>query len=278
MITVNQLSYKYPHSHKHTIDNLSLSILPGRTYGLLGANGIGKSTLMYLIAGLLKPTAGTVDFNGTSVIKRIPSILSDTFIVPEEIDLPHISIENYVKHNAPFYPRFSDEKFREYLTEFRLTRDMHLGRVSMGQKKKAIIAFALACNTSLLLLDEPTNGLDIPGKSEFRRALINSTSADRIVIVSTHQVRDLDYILDAVIMLNENGLVLNALLSSIQQKFRFNFTPDRAEADKALWSQRTAGGYDTITVRNEDESETDVNLESLFEFAYSNPKIFIDFK
>lgn len=278
MITVNNLSYKYPHSTKYTIDSLSLSIMPGRTYGLLGANGIGKSTLMYIIAGLLKPTIGTVEFNGVPTIKRMPSTLADTFIVPEEIDLPPTSIDDFVKNNAPFYPRFSDEKFREYLTEFRLKRDMFLGRLSMGQKKKAVIAFALACNTSLLLLDEPTNGLDIPGKSEFRRALINSTTADRIVIISTHQVRDLDYILDAVIMLDENGLVLNTPLSAIQQKFRFSFTSDSIEAKNALWSQRTAGGYDIITVRGEDESETDVNLERLFEFAYSNPKTFIDFK
>ncbi len=274
MIIAENLTYKYPRASKPAISDLSLSMPAGRIYGLLGANGTGKSTLLYLVAGLLKPENGSLEYNGIPTYERRPSILAETFFVPEEINIPNIKIATYIKHNAPFYPNFSKEQFNQYLTEFRLNGDMHIRHMSMGQKKKVMLAFALACNTSLLLLDEPTNGLDIPGKSEFRRALINATSENRTIIISTHQVRDLDHMLDAVIMLYEKGMILNESIADIQQRFRFIFTTDISERKDALWVQPTAGGYNIISKRNENDPETEVNLENLFEFAYSNPTLF----
>ena len=215
MITIKNLDFKYPGAAKPTIKDLSLSIGSGQVYGLLGANGIGKSTLLYLIAGLLKPQHGTVEYKGVPTFERRPSTMAEIFMVPEDIDLPAIKITDYLKRNSPFYPHFSKEQFREYLKEFRLSEDMHLGRMSMGQKKKAMIAFALACNSSLLLLDEPTNGLDIPGKSEFRRALVTAATKERTIIISTHQVRDLDRCLDAIVMLDNTGLILNATTADL---------------------------------------------------------------
>lgn len=273
MLTTQNLTYSYPGQTKPTLDNLSLNFTPGAIYGLLGANGTGKSTLLYCLCGLLKPQAGTAQLNDVDTFRRKPSTLADMFIVPEEIDLPPIELNEYVKQNAPFYPNFSADDLAAYLQQFRLSTDIHLGNLSMGQRKKAFLAFALACNTSILLMDEPTNGLDIPGKSEFRRAVVSAASDTRTIIISTHQVRDLDRVLDHVMIIDNNGVVLNTSIASLQQKFLFAFTLDTGEINGALWAQPTVGGYNIIRTRREGDSDTDVNLESLFEFSFANPKI-----
>ncbi|MDE6099389.1 MAG: ABC transporter ATP-binding protein [Muribaculaceae bacterium] len=273
MLKIKNLSYSYPGNSTPVISDLQLEIQPGAIYGLLGANGTGKSTLLYLISGLLKPATGKVTFNNDETIRRLPKTLSEIFLVAEEFDLPSISLDEYVRLNAPFYPRFSIEQMHSYLEHFRLSADIHLGHLSMGQRKKAFIAFALACNTSLLLMDEPTNGLDIPGKAEFRRAIVSASSSERTIIISTHQVRDLEQVLDHVAMIDRKGLILNTSIAAIQNKLQFIFAHNPAECAGALWSSPVAGGYSIIRRRDENMDETDVNLESLFELAYSNPEI-----
>jgi len=273
MLTTQNLTYSYPGQASPTLENMSLNFAPGAIYGLLGANGTGKSTLLYCLCGLLKPKSGTARLDNVDTFRRRPATLADIFLVPEEIDLPAIKLEEYVNRNAPFYSKFSHSDLANYLEHFRLTTDIHLGNLSMGQRKKAFIAFALACNTAVILMDEPTNGLDIPGKSEFRRAIVSASSDTRTIIISTHQVRDLDRVLDHVMIIDNNGVVLNTALSSLQKRFRFLFTTDPAEINDAMWSQPAVGGYNVIRARIEGQEETDVNLESLFEFSFANPQI-----
>lgn len=164
MFRIDSLTYCYPKAVRPVISGLDMELKPGGIYGLLGSNGAGKSTLLYLMSGLLRPQFGSVEFDGVSVWSRQPSTLADIFLVPEEFSLPSVRLDEFVRVNSPFYPRFSQEEMERYLQQFKLDPQIHLGRLSMGQKKKVFIAFALACNTSLLLMDEPTNGLDIPGK------------------------------------------------------------------------------------------------------------------
>jgi len=274
MLTVQNISYTYPGASTQAIAGLSLEFAPGGIYGLLGANGTGKSTLLYCMAGLLKPDCGSAQLNGTDTFLRRPSTLSEIFLVPEEINMPPISLREFVSQNAPFYPNFSAEELDKFLEHFRLTPDIHLGRLSMGQRKKAFVAFALACNTSVILMDEPTNGLDIPGKAEFRRAVVSAMTDSRTMVISTHQVRDLDRVLDHVTMIEARGLVLNASIADLQKRFQFIFTGNPSEIEGAIWTQPVVGGYNTIRPRLDGMDETDVNLESLFEFAFANPAIF----
>ncbi len=273
MLKVSNLTYSYPGTSVPALANMTLEFAPGAIYGLLGANGTGKSTLLYCMAGLLKPSAGIAELNGVNTFLRRPSTLSEIFLVPEEIDMPPIELREFVSQNAPFYPNFSQEQLEKYLEHFRLTPDIHLGRLSMGQRKKAFVAFALACNTSVILMDEPTNGLDIPGKTEFRRAVVSAMSEGRTIIISTHQVRDLDRVLDHVVMIDRTGVVLDASLAQLQKKLQFIFSGNPADGEGALWCSPVVGGYSIIRLRPEDADETDVNLESLFEFAFANPNI-----
>ena len=208
MIEIKDVTFAY-RSHQPVLDGFSLQFARGGIYGLLGKNGTGKSTLLYLMMGLLRPQKGEVTIDGIWASQRRPEVLGEMFLVPEEYDLPPISLQKYVSAVRPFYPRFSQELLEKSLQNFEMTRDINLGQLSMGQKKKVYMSVAIASGTRYLLMDEPTNGLDILSKSQFRKAIIDSMTDDRSVIVSTHQVHDVERLLDHVCIIDRNRVLLN---------------------------------------------------------------------
>ncbi len=216
MINIQNIKFGYD-SHQAVLDDFSLDFGQGGVYGLLGKNGTGKSTLLYLMMGLLRPQKGSITIDGTSASLRTPEVLSEMFLVPEEYDLPPIPLKQYVRAIKPFYPRFSEEKLAKCLENFEMTTDINLGQLSMGQKKKVYMSVAIASNTRHLLMDEPTNGLDILSKSQFRKAVIDSMTEERTVIVSTHQVHDVERLLDHVCIIDRNQVLLNEPLVEKEQ-------------------------------------------------------------
>lgn len=271
MLKIENLDFGYNKKSK-VIENLSMTVERGTVCGLLGRNGAGKSTLLYLICGLLKPTAGQIEYDGHMPFNREVSFLQDIFIVPEEFGLPDVSLDKYIEINAPFYPKFDRTLLERCLDIFELTPDLHLGQLSMGQKKKAFISFAMACNTSLLILDEPTNGLDISAKRNFRKVIVESMTDDKCVLISTHQVYDVDKILDHVIITDRCGVLLNAPIVEISRKYRFSFTTDRERAARALISLDVPGGMNIAEPCESEYDETEVNLETLFELIQQTSK------
>lgn len=272
MLTLNDVTFSYS-AKRELIRDFSMHIQPGNVYGLLGKNGSGKSTLIYLICGLLRPSSGKIEFKGMVPIERKPEFLEDVFLVPEEFSLPKVMLKEYVAINAPFYPKFDFEKMRHYLNMFELTDDMHLGSLSMGQKKKVFLSFAMATNTSLLILDEPTNGLDITAKRNFRQAITQCIDDSKSVLISTHQINDVDKTLDHVIIMDQNGVLLNSSLVDVASHLRFDFTRDADRAANALISLEQPGGMSIIEPLTDPDMETEVNLESLYEFTLGNPQL-----
>ena len=263
MIEVKNISFKYAGQKHLVFDDFSLTLEQDNIYGLLGKNGTGKSTLLYLISGLLRPKTGTVCFDGVETRFRKPETLSEIFIVPEEFDLPAMPLQEYVKINSPFYPRFSTEVLEACLNDFELTTDVKLNALSMGQKKKVYMAFALATNTKVLLMDEPTNGLDIPSKSQFRKVVAQYMSDDRTLIISTHQVHDVESLLDHILILSPQKLLLDASVAEIQEKYTFEYrTPDQMQ--NVLYAEPSLQGNAVVAPRKADSPETQVNLELLF--------------
>ena len=263
MIDVNKVSFSYGRKKSKVLDGFSMQLEKGAVYGLLGKNGTGKSTLLYLMAGLLRPQTGKVLYKGAEVTKRYPNILQDMFLVPEEFALPNVSLKQYVKLNAPFYPNFSDELLRSCLRDFDMNEDIHLGELSMGQKKKAFMCFALATNTSLLMMDEPSNGLDIPSKSQFRKVIASGMTDDKAVIISTHQVRDIDSLLDHVLIMDGSELLLNESVASICEKLYFAEQGMNEPTDDALYVQPSVQG-NSVILPNTYGEESKMNLEVLF--------------
>lgn len=266
MLTISNLSFSYSRKSE-LIKGLDLQVKPGTVTGLLGKNGVGKTTLLYLICGLLKPQSGEIDFNGMVPFRRGTQFLSEVYMVPEEFRLPNIPLSEYVAANAPFYPAFDRDKMIRLLSIFELDADLHLGRLSMGQRKKAILAFGLACNTPLLILDEPTNGLDISSKRSFRQAISECLDSERSIIISTHQVFDIEKIIDNVVIMDRTGVLLNESIESVMGRLQFCFTTDRDRASHALISLPVPGGYNIAEPLLDSEDETEVNLETLFELT-----------
>ena len=263
MIEVENLSFSYGRRKSKVLEDFSMKLDKGSVYGLLGKNGTGKSTLLYLMAGLLRPQTGNVLYKGVDVKKRYPDTLQDMFLVPEEFALPNVSLKQYVKLNAPFYPNFSDELLNACLRDFDMNEDIHLGELSMGQKKKAFMCFALATNTSLLMMDEPTNGLDIPSKSQFRKVIASGMSDEKAVIISTHQVRDIDSLLDHVLIMDGSKLLLNESVSSICEKLYFAEQGMNEPTEGALYVQPSVQG-NSVILPNEYGEDSKMNLEVLF--------------
>lgn len=272
MVNIENITFSYSRKKRPVLENFSLNMGEGKVCGLLGKNGAGKSTLLYLIAGLLNPNSGKVLYHGIDTRQLLPQTLNDMFIVPEEFDLPKVHLMDYIKNNSVFYPKFSLDDMNRYLTTFEMDSDVNLGQLSMGQKKKVFMCFALATNVSLLLMDEPTNGLDIPGKSQFRKFIASGMNDNRCIIISTHQVRDIDRLLDHIVIINDNNVLLNADTLSITDKLRFVNTIDSELASKALFAQSSIEGH-SIILPNEDAIDSEINLETLFGLATEHPEI-----
>lgn len=270
MVAVENLSFAYRKSKHAVLHDLSLTLEQGRVYGLLGTNGAGKSTLLYLMTGLLTPKSGRVLFHDTDVRRRLPITLQDMFLVPEEFELPSVSLVSYIKLNSPFYPRFSKEDMLRYLHYFDMDMDLNFGALSMGQKKKVFMSFALATNTSLLLMDEPTNGLDISGKSQFRKFIASGMADDKTILISTHQVRDIDKVLDHVLIMDDSRILLNEPTTRICEKLLFLENDSRELVASALFASPSLQG-NALIVPNIGGEESEINIELLFNATLAVP-------
>ena len=275
MISVNNIDFKYAGQKELVFHDFSLQLSENNIYGLLGKNGTGKSTLLYLIAGLLHPSRGTVSIDGILSSARRPEVLEELFIVPEEFDMPPMSLEQYVKIYKPFYPHFSQEVLENCLKDFEMPTSMKLQSLSMGQKKKVFMSFALASGTRLLLMDEPTNGLDIPSKMQFRRVVANNMTDERTLIISTHQVHDVESLLDHILILSQSQLLLDASVGDICDRYSFEYRAPGSNSDDVLYSEPSVQGNAVLCQRQEDMNETPLNLELLFNAVTMN-KIHFD--
>ena len=306
MIDIQNITFRYPGQSAPVFSDFSLRLSENRIYGLLGKNGTGKSTLLYLIAGLLRPQSGSVNCDTVAIDRtgaaapdgpagpsrpaaapahrREAGMLRDLFVVTEEFDLPAMTLEAYVRLIAPFYPRFSREVLQGCLDDFELPLSLRLNALSMGQKKKVYMSIALAARTPLLLMDEPTNGLDIPSKSQFRRIVARNMADDQTLIISTHQVHDVEPLLDHLLILSDSALLLNASVQDLTDRYAFTLQPAGAipaavagasspvnggtaavNADNGvLYAEPTLQGNAVITRRREGDPETPLNLELLF--------------
>lgn len=266
MINVKNLTFGY-RRNSILFNQLNLQLSMGNIYGLLGKNGAGKTTLLKLITGLLYPSAGECLLFDVPAQDRLPHILADLYLIPEEFQLPAIRMNEFVKLHAPFYPKFDRELLQKYLDEFQVNSNVKLTSLSYGQKKKFLIAFGLATRTHLLILDEPTNGLDIPSKSQFRKIIASSMDEERCILISTHQVRDLASLIDNIIILESGKVIFHESTFDISNKLAFTQTKSLEHLD-VIYSEDVFGGKAVICKKNGEETEID--LELLFNGVISN--------
>ncbi|MBO7277136.1 MAG: ABC transporter ATP-binding protein [Bacteroidales bacterium] len=269
MIEIKNLCFGYKKS-KNVLENVNLNLKKGRIHGLLGKNGIGKSTLLKLIGGLVFPDSGAIKVGTFTPSERKVAFLSDLFFLPEELFELNITIDKFVKLNSVFYPNFSKSDFENYLQEFEISdTKQSLKKLSYGTKKKVLISFGLACHCKLLLFDEPTNGLDIPSKSQFRKVILRAMTDETCVIISTHQVRDLHNLIDTVLILDEKNVLLNATSEEVCNKLFFGICDTTQSTEEMLYSEDDVRGLKFVKENTENE-ESELNIELLFNAALSN--------
>jgi ABC-2 type transport system ATP-binding protein len=268
MIQIENLSFAY--KKKPVFQGLNLRFEAGHVYGLLGKNGTGKSSLLRNIAGLLHPHKGVITVNGFTPSERLPVFLEDVFMVPEEFYLPDISVPDFIKHYVPFYPRFNHKSFSNYISIFEIPSDSTLQNMSYGQKKKVLISFALATNARVLLMDEPTNGLDIVSKSQFRKILAEALDEERCFIISTHQVKDLENLIDRITIIDEGRILFDENVEEITRRLSFRFAYDQEDVASAFYSESLLRGH-VIVAPNTEEEESKLDLELLYKAIVTNP-------
>ena len=267
MINIQNLHFAY--RKKPVFTGLSLQLQPGHIYGLLGKNGTGKSTLLRNIAGLLFPDNGKIEVLGFVPGKRQPAFLQEIFIVPEEFYLPDVPLQHLVSHHAPFYPKFNAAQFEKYIKEFEIPADNTLQNMSYGQKKKVLISFGLASNASMLLMDEPTNGLDIMSKSQFRKVMAGALDDNKCIVISTHQVKDLENLIDRITIIDEGKILFDQTVDAISRKLSFRISFDSEEVKQSLYSESSLRGSAIIAANTEGE-DSKLDLELLYKAIILN--------
>lgn len=268
MIKVNNLAFSY--GKDQVLKNINLTLEDGKIYGLLGENGVGKTTLLTLLCGLKKAQVGSIDTDGANPYDREPSLLEQMFYLPDDVAPIYDKAYSWARSRGKFWSNFSLDKFVEIMNDFENDVNQKLSAMSTGQLKKTYISFALACSTKYLFLDEPTNGLDIPSKSQFRSSILKYTSEDSTIVISTHQVRDLENVIDPIIILDRQDVLLNTSLEEISRKLFFDYGTELHQ--ESLYSEQLPGGFIQVypNVRNQDSK---VNIEALFNAVHKNKEL-----
>lgn len=268
MIEINDLGFSY--GQNPVLKNISMKLEEGKIYGLLGENGVGKTTLLTLLCGLKKPQKGRIDIDGYNPYDRKPSFLANQYYLSDEVAAVNMKAIDYARNYGKFWEKFDMGKFLEIMKVFENDPEQKMNRMSCGQLKKTWISFALACNTRYIFMDEPTNGLDIPSKAQFRKAVTKYTSEDSTLVISTHQVRDLENIIDPIIILDRQDVLLNATVEEISEKLYFDYSNEKIEG--ALYSEMTPGGCVQVLI-NTGSEESKVNIEALFNTVHLHKEL-----
>mgnify|MGYP003477744626 CR=1 FL=1 len=273
MIEIKNLDFSYKKNHT-VLSDITMNLKTGYIHGLLGKNGVGKTTLIRLISGLLFPESGQIKVGDNTPSERKLDFLEDIFFLNEDLVPTSLTINKYLSLNKVFYPKFSIDEFNSYMEEFEIKDfSQRIDKLSYGTKKKVFIAFGLATNAKLILLDEPTNGLDIPSKSSFRKIIQKSMTDEKCIIISTHQARDLQNILDNIIILDDTKLLLNATSEEITNKLWFGISDKVATEEPIPYQEDTIAGL-AVVKQNTFNKESNLDVEMLFNAAFSNKKLF----
>ena len=269
MVELKEISFGYK-KNKILFTDLNLELSSGHIYGLLGKNGAGKTTLLKLISGLLFVKNGEIKTLGFNPAYRKAAMLQDIYLIAEEMFIPNLTIKEFVKVYAVFYPKFNKKEFDDYLQEFEVeAQETKLQKLSHGQKKKVLICFGLAANTKVLLMDEPTNGLDIPSKSIFRKIMASAVNDTRLVVISTHQVRDLHSLIDAVVILDNATILLNHSIEQITNKLVFKTLDENSNNENILYKEDNIRGS-LVVAENNHQQESKLDIELLFNACIAN--------
>lgn len=268
MIEIKDLAFSY--GKTPILKSITTTLEEGRIYGLLGENGVGKTTLLTLLCGLKKVCSSSITTDGENPFDRTPTLLQNQFYLPDEVLPVTMKAECFAKERGAFWPDYDHSKFLEIMKEFENDPAKKMNQMSAGQLKKTYISLALACGCKYIFMDEPTNGLDIPSKTQFRSAIMKYTPDDSTIVISTHQVRDLENIIDPIIILDRQDVLLNASVEEITSKLYFDYGTQLHP--KSLYSEQLPGGFIQVYPNTTGE-DSKINVEALFNAVHKNKEL-----
>ena len=268
MIEIKDLAFSY--GKTPILKSITTTLEEGRIYGLLGENGVGKTTLLTLLCGLKKVCSGSITTDGQNPFDRTPTLLQNQFYLPDEVLPIAMKAECFAKERGAFWPDYDHAKFLEIMKEFENDPAKKMKQMSAGQLKKTYISLALACGCKYIFMDEPTNGLDIPSKTQFRSAIMKYTTDDSTIVISTHQVRDLENIIDPIIILDRQDVLLNATVEEITSKLYFDYGTQLHP--ESLYSEQLPGGFIQVYPNTTGE-DSKINVEALFNAVHKNKEL-----
>ena len=268
MIEIKDLAFSY--GKTPVLKSITTTLEEGRIYGLLGENGVGKTTLLTLLCGLKKVCSGSISTDGENPFDRTPTLLQNQFYLPDEVLPVSMKAECFAKERGAFWPNYDHSKFLEIMKEFENDPSKKMNQMSAGQLKKTYISLALACGCKYIFMDEPTNGLDIPSKTQFRSAIMKYTSDDSTIVISTHQVRDLENIIDPIIILDRQDVLLNATVEEITGRLYFDYGTQLHP--ESLYSEQLPGGFIQV-YPNTTVEDSKINVEALFNAVHKNKEL-----
>ena len=237
MITIRDLHKSF--DGREALDGINMTIEAGSIYGLVGTNGAGKTTIIKHMAGVLRPDAGEISYDGSPVYEN-PEVKQRIGYIPDELFFPvSYTLNDMGRQYSSMYRAWDEERFEELTGIFRLDRAMQLRSMSKGMKKQAMFALVLACTPDYLLLDEPMDGLDpIVRRIVWKQIVDDVADREMHVLVSSHNLRDLETICDHVGIISKGRTVIEKDLDSVREgvnKVQVAFRPeDRDKAEEIM--------------------------------------------
>jgi ABC-2 type transport system ATP-binding protein len=260
-LTIHQLTKRY--KDKTAVDNVSLTLTPG-VWGLLGANGAGKTTLMRMVAGILTPTSGKIQYDGIE-IKALGESYRDIFgYLPQTFGFyPEFTVADYLQYIAALKgltKQDANHKIDELLRTLSLTvvRNKHIRKLSGGMRRRVGIAQALINDPDMLILDEPTSGLD-PGERIRFRNIISEFAQRRIVLISTHIVSDVEYVATRNAIMKDGKIIANDTTDQLVKKMDGRVWQSTIPAERLHHYERIVR---VVSIRNEADGTLSVRYVS----------------
>ncbi|MBR2138001.1 MAG: ABC transporter ATP-binding protein [Bacilli bacterium] len=214
LLEINNLNKSF--DNKEILKDINLSIQSGKIIGLLGKNGVGKTTLIKLINDLLTPTSGEILIKGQKIGVETKKVIS---YLPERTYLnKHMKVSEVISYFEDFYDNFDSEKAKKLLKDLDLDINQKLTKMSKGMQEKVQLVLVMSRNADLYVLDEPLGGVDPATRDYILDTILSNFNENASVIISTHLISDIEKILDEVIFIDKGQIVLQSDADKLRNK------------------------------------------------------------
>ena len=250
------------YGEQEVLKNLNLTIEPGKIYGLIGRNGVGKTTLLSILTGQSQRNAGTVTYNGEEVWENqraLDALCFSRELSPTQFNGPNnFKVGQYIKSAAIFYPNWDKEYAQALKAEFKLEDKKKISQLSKGQMSMVTILIALASRAPITILDEPVAGLDVVMRERFYQLLLQDyTETNRTFIISTHIIEEAASVFEQILILDEGRIIENTPTDELLEQFcsisGHMEAVDRACAGLQVLTTQTLGLHKSCIVRSSPE-------------------------